>query len=209
MPSKEEDAAAASEAAIAKAEAEAAAGGAAAAAVVAAEGGAAGATGAVATAGGDAADRFGAAAGEKTLRVADCCPVRAWSFLLGALPKVGVGGCLFLWVCMHISSLCLVSVHACNIGREGVLLLLLWVYVVVMVVVVVVLAEGASPQRFDTMFGALLAAHESLRSLFLSCVTPCFTTKDLQIVVTDSFFFWCLRIKICSRVFNRAVSHLL
>lgn len=81
-PSKAEDAAiAASEAAMAEAEAGAAAGGA----------GAGGALGAVVAAGvGDAADRFGAAAGEKALRVADCCPVRAWSYLLGALPKVRV-----------------------------------------------------------------------------------------------------------------------
>lgn len=33
-------------------------------------------------------ERFGAAAGESFLRVADCSPVRAWAYLLGALPKV-------------------------------------------------------------------------------------------------------------------------
>lgn len=84
-PSKEEtEAAATSQAVLADAEAAAAA---------AADGGAAGAmavadAAAAAAAAGDAADRFGAAAGEKTLRIADCCPVRAWAFLLGALPKV-------------------------------------------------------------------------------------------------------------------------
>lgn len=35
-----------------------------------------------------AGDRFGAPAGERSLRVADCSPVRAWAYLLGALPKV-------------------------------------------------------------------------------------------------------------------------
>lgn len=35
-----------------------------------------------------AADRYGAAAGEGALRVADCNPVRTWAYLLGALPKV-------------------------------------------------------------------------------------------------------------------------
>eukprot|EP00904_Undaria_pinnatifida_P005486 jgi/Undpi1/2067/HiC_scaffold_12.g05453.m1 len=31
---------------------------------------------------------FGAILGDSALRVADCCPVRAWAFLLGALPKL-------------------------------------------------------------------------------------------------------------------------
>lgn len=100
VPSKEETAAAAaSQAAMAEAEAAAAgaadAGAGAAGAVAAA--GAAAAVAAVAAAGlgGDAADRFGAAAGEKTLRTSDCDPVRAWAFLLGALPKVCYLLCVF------------------------------------------------------------------------------------------------------------------
>eukprot|EP00752_Nemacystus_decipiens_P013887 g12327.t1 len=82
-PSKEETAAAAAQQlAIAEAEAAAAAadGPAAAAGAMMRAAAAAGA--------GDAADRFGAAAGERALRIADCCPVRAWAFLLGALPKI-------------------------------------------------------------------------------------------------------------------------
>ncbi|CAM9770550.1 unnamed protein product [Scytosiphon promiscuus] len=87
MPSKVEDAAASAASAAALAEVEEPEH----AAAVAAEDEGAPAMGAAGGVGKGAvttADRFGAAAGEKALRVADCCPVRAWSFLLGALPKI-------------------------------------------------------------------------------------------------------------------------
>lgn len=106
-PSKEEHAAvAASHAAIAEAEAVAAAADGAAGGAVAVAGAA---VVAVAAGVGDAADRFGAAAGEKTLRIADCCPVRSWAFLLGALPKVR-------YCCVDRSFVCAGFVACCAVG---------------------------------------------------------------------------------------------
>ena len=46
------------------------------------------AAGGEAGAGAGGGTSFGAILGDSALRVADCCPVRAWAFLLGALPKV-------------------------------------------------------------------------------------------------------------------------
>lgn len=34
---------------------------------------------------------FGVAAGERVLQTADCSPVRAWAYLIGALPNVSRG----------------------------------------------------------------------------------------------------------------------
>lgn len=61
-------------------------------------------------------DRFGAVMGESFLRVADCSPVRAWAYLLGALPKVCVmrEDCR-VWASQYWRWCCVVVYNSCSI----------------------------------------------------------------------------------------------